>query len=1135
MRRKIKNWVSRCSKLSLGCKLMMVLLLFTHFAFSSENAFGQQTITVQFEKQSLSEVLSVLKQKTSFEFLYNDEEIKSVTNITRSFTNASIQEVLKSCLTGTKYGFKIVDNLIVITPDDKKKDGVEKLVVRGKVVDDAGQTLPGVTILLKGTTIGVVTDIDGKFKMELPKQDSLILIFSFVGMETQNLDVNKIKDLSKEVTVRMKADVTEMDEVVVTGYVNMKKQSFTGNAITVKKDDLLKVSQTNVISALQTFDPSLRIATNNIWGSDPNAVPELYLRGRSGIGVMALDKDQLSKSSLESNPNLPTFIMDGFEVKVEKVYDMDPSRIESVTILKDAAATAMYGSRAANGVIVITTVAPKPGRLSVNYSMVGTLQMPDLSDYNIANAEEKLEIERLAGMYDYKEGDALETYYSKLSRYNEKKQAILEGVDTYWLSKPLRTSFNHKHSLYVEGGSQQVRYGLDFSYNGDNGVMKESYRNTTSVGFTIDFRLKSFQVRNFVSYSIMKKQESPYGSFSDYARALPYDRYKDENGNYLKELKNWGSASSRLNPLYESTLYNHDRAQYDEFVDNFQANWYINDFLQLKGQFSVTKKYDKSDRFVDPNSTKATTTASASNQLSGDLYLSNSEATDVSANAFVAYNRNVEKHNLNFNLGVEAKISKSERLALQYRGFPSGQLSSANYAAEVVGKPAKTQAESRLAALIGALNYSYDNIYLFDVSCRFDGSSEFGTDKKVAPFWSGGVGINIHNYEFMKDFGFFNNLRISGSYGQVGKGNFPAYCATTMYQSLTDDWYITGYGVKLKYLGNPNLKWEKTNTLDMKIEVGVLNGLFELKAGYYNKKTIDLITDVTLPTSSGFVSYKDNAGKLQNRGYELDFRANILNKKDYSFAVYGNLAHNENKMLEISDAMKRYNDRVDDIYSDRAREHDEIVYDSSEARTKYVEGGSTTSIFGMRSLGIDPATGKELLLKKDGTITHTYDPSQQVILGDTEAKYQGAFGFNARYKNFTLFASFLYELGGQVYNQTLVNAVENADIENSNVDKRVLTQRWQKPGDITPLKDIKDRTQTTRPSSRFIQDNKVLSLSAITLSYEFNHDLIKRWGLSMARFEVSSNDLFYSSTVRQERGTSYPFARSVNFSLRVGF
>ena len=235
MKSKIRNWVIRCGKLSLGCKLMVVLLLFTHFAFSSENAFGQQTITVQFEKQSLSEVLQVLKQKTGFEFLYNDEEIKGVTNITCSFTNASVQEILKSCLAGTKYNFKIVDNLIVITPDDKKKDEVQKIVVSGKVLDDGGQTLPGVTILLKGTTIGVVTDVDGKFKIELPKQDSLILLFSFVGMEVRELDVNKIKDLSKEVVVHMKADVTEMEEVVVTGYGQIKKQSFTGSSVTVKK------------------------------------------------------------------------------------------------------------------------------------------------------------------------------------------------------------------------------------------------------------------------------------------------------------------------------------------------------------------------------------------------------------------------------------------------------------------------------------------------------------------------------------------------------------------------------------------------------------------------------------------------------------------------------------------------------------------------------------------------------------------------------------------------------------------------------------------------------------------------------------------------------------------------------------
>lgn len=276
MRSRIKNCMLGGGKRSLVCKLMMMMLLLTHLAFSSENAFSQQSITVRFEQQTLSEVLNVLKQKTGYEFLYNDEEIKDVTGITRSFSNASIQDILNACLTGTKYTFKIVDNLIVITPDDKK-DEVKKVTVQGKVVDDKGVTLPGVTVLLKGTAVGVVTDIDGKFKIELPKRDTMILIFSFVGMKSHELDVNKIKDLGKEISIKMFPDTEDLEEVVVTGYANVKKESFTGSSISVKREDLLKASATNVVQALASFDPSFRIQKSNIWGSDPNAVPGMMI------------------------------------------------------------------------------------------------------------------------------------------------------------------------------------------------------------------------------------------------------------------------------------------------------------------------------------------------------------------------------------------------------------------------------------------------------------------------------------------------------------------------------------------------------------------------------------------------------------------------------------------------------------------------------------------------------------------------------------------------------------------------------------------------------------------------------------------------------------------------------------------
>ncbi|EJW94691.1 protein containing TonB-dependent receptor, plug domain protein, partial [gut metagenome] len=217
-------------------------------------------------------------------------------------------------------------------------------------------------------------------------------------------------------------------------------------------DELLQVNKTNVIQALQAFDPSFRIGENLAMGSDPNALPEVSIRGNSGLGAGELDIDVTNKASLKNNPNLPTFIMDGFEISVTKLYDMDPSRIESITILKDAAATAMYGSRAANGVVVITTVTPKPGKLNVSYSFIGEVEMPDLTDYDLLNAREKLELEQKAGCFDPNSGHSINGLML-FKEYNAKLYNIQRGIDTYWLSQPLRTAFNQTHSLYVDGGS----------------------------------------------------------------------------------------------------------------------------------------------------------------------------------------------------------------------------------------------------------------------------------------------------------------------------------------------------------------------------------------------------------------------------------------------------------------------------------------------------------------------------------------------------------------------------------------------------------------------------------------------------------------------------------------------------------
>ena len=1118
---------------------MMVMLLLTHFAFSSENAFGQQNITVQFEQQSLSEVLRVLKQKTNYEFLYNDEEIKGITGITRSFTNASVQEILTACLAGTKYSFKIVDNLIVITPDDKK-DEIKKVTVKGKVIDERGEVLPGVTVLLKGTTVGVVTDIDGKFKIELPKRDTMILAFTFVGMKSHELNVGRIKDLSKEVTIRLEPDSEDLDEVVVTGYANVRKESFTGSSISVKREDLLKASATNVIQALSTFDPSFRIQQSNKWGSDPNMIPEIYIRGRSGIGVKQLDQDALSKSALKNNPNLPVFIMDGFEVSVQKVYDMDPNRVETINILKDAAATAMYGSRAANGVIVITTRAPKAGEVTISYNLTGTISMPDLSDYNLSNAREKLEIERLAGLYDYGKESGIQKYYQLLNEYNKRLARIEEGVNTDWLSIPLRNAVNHKHSFMIEGGNTDLRYALEADYSNDNGVMKGSFRDNLNLGLNLIYTYKNLQVNNNITYGYTHGKESPYGNFSDYAHLQPYDRPYDKNGNLIEELEFSQNGTQKINnPLYEALLNNYQFEKQDEFIEQILAQWFVTDYLTIKGQLALTKQIGKTEQFIDPYSANATgRIGKEAPSLYGDLYLSRSDMTKWDAQIAVYLNKSFGLHNLNISTTLNALSTKSEYTSSHYRGFPSGEFHTPNFAAEVYLKPTKNTDVKRLVGFLLSANYSWNDIYLADLSVRFDGSSEFGSEQKWAPFWSGGVGINIHKYNFLKDSQIINQLKLRMSYGQTGKVNFPAYSAATKYATY-DRWYTTGFGVYLRALGNPNLKWETTNKLNVGTDLTFWKERVNIVFDYYHNKTVDLITDVTLPGSAGFSSYKDNLGETLNEGVDLQVRFDVYRDKDWYVSLWGNMNHNKNKILKVSDALKAYNDQVNESYKDaeQDQESNNVIRDDkySEPIMKYEEGASLTSIFAMRSMGIDPVTGREIFLERDGSLSKTWKASEQVVVGDTEPKASGSFGCNITYKNLSLFASFSYDWGKQTYNQTLVDQVENADIENSNVDRRVLTDRWQKPGDIAPLKDIREQARTTLPTSRFVQDENVLSLSSLTLSYDFTTDWLKKIYLKTLRLELSTNEIFRVSSVKLERGTSYPFARSVNFSLRATF
>lgn len=1000
--------------------------------------------------------------------------------------------------------------------------------VYGRVIEKLSkEPMVGVTIRLDGHSTGVITDINGCYVLTLPEKGGLV-IYSYIGFETRKIKVTS----RQKVDVQMVEATESIQEVIVTGYNSIQKESFTGNTTKIEKEDLLKVNPNNLISAIQTFDPSFRIQENLAAGSDPNSLPQFVLRGQTGIGETTLGQtstSSISREVLSGNSNLPIFILDGFEVDVEKIYDLDMNSIHSINILKDAAATAMYGSRAANGVIVIERRAPEAGKFRVQYSGVLSAELPDLSSYNLMNAREKLETERLAGLYDSNTPE-IDPY---TNGYYQRLNNVLTGVDTYWLSQGLRTALNHKHSVFIDGGENDVRWGVELGFRGTEGVMKHSSRKNANAAFYVDYRIGGLQIKNKVTYTYNKSTDVPFNSFSDYSHLLPYMRLYDENGDYVRRLEKFdGASGTQVNPLYEINFYNSfDHSGYDEVTDDLSLNWRITDGLRLRGQFSVLMRNSTSDLYKDPAS--ASYSASTGN-INGEKTESTQKRTVIDGSLSLMYNNTFKGHNLNICLSSNMRQTQSTASETRYRGFPGGDLVSSNYAAEVYGKPSSSDNTTRLVGALLTSNYTYNNIYLADLTGRIDGSSEFGSDKRWSMFWSTGAGINIHNYDFMKSNELFSMLKFRVSYGLTGKTNFSLYSAKDMYQLQTDSWYPTGYGVFLYQMGNPNLKWERKYTLDYGVEIGLWHNKIYLKASAYDERTIDLITDYTIPSSTGFTSYKENMGKVKNTGVELELRARLYSDRNWLFQLYGSFARNKNTIIEISQAMRDYNKRVEELFSGY---NPESSSDSKYAKTylKYYEGASLTSIYGMKSLGISPTNGKEIYLRRNGDVTDVWSADEWTIIGDTAPKGQGSFGYTLSYKQLSMFASFLYTFGGDAYNNTLVSYVENADIKNDNVDKRVLLDRWQKPGDITTMKDIRDRNVTTGASSRFVQKNNTLQWSSLTMSYNFRPEQLKKLHLSGLRLSFTMNDLFYWSTIRQERGLDYPYSRSFNLTTNIIF
>ena len=989
------------------------------------------------------------------------------------------------------------------------------VVLKGNVIDSAdGYPLIGVSVTVPGTKLGAITDVDGAYELRVP-QHKCEVVFSYMGYDDE-VRYYTTKNASTFTRVVMHMNAEQLADVVVTGVYERKKESFTGASVTFKTDELKAVGSSNVLQSLKTLDPSFKMMESTQFGSNPNMMPDVEIRGKTSVAGL--------KEEYGTDPNQPLFILDGFETTLETIMNLNMNRVASVTVLKDAASTAIYGSKASNGVVVIETKAPARGRLQLSYKGDFGLSLADLSDYNLMNSREKLRFETLAGVYKDNTGDLFAQIRLDNLR-NERLKEIERGVDTYWLSEPIRPGFTHKHNIYAEGGEDKIRYGIGLSYGNVGGVMKNSDRQTLEGNVDLIYRTGKFQFSNKLSINWLDVT-NPTVSFAEYAHANPYYRKYNRDGGidkYLYYPEEGVDDYPVANPLWNAHLNNWDTATGFGFTNNFILEWFVTKDLRLRAKFGLTKQDDDEQMRLSPLHSQFDDAGETEKGLYAHTQI---KELVYEGDVAVTFGKLIaKKHMVNAVGGFNFSNNHRQVYGYSATGFTDDQFDAPSFANgyPVGDSPDYSENLKRAASFYINGGYAYAERYLLDFNYRLDGASMFGTGNRFRNTWSVGAGWNIHKEPFMKDSDFFSLLKLRGSVGNPGNQNFAAYQAFSTYKFNGWMTNVFGTGVILNALGNADLAWQETTNYDLGFDMTFWGERVNLTFDYYWKHTDPLLAVITTPGSMGVTSVAMNAGSQKTQGWEAAIRVSPVYRP--SEGIIWNLSLNATSshsvFADIGDSFSALN---------------ESGKTSLVGTTRYYDGGSPTAIWAVRSAGIDPATGKELFIKKDGTYSFTYDVNDEVVVGDTQPKIEGLIGTSLYLKGFSVGCYLRYRCGGQVFNSSLFQKVENIGTQEvyDNQDKRALYDRWSENNREAYFKGI-SLVQRTEKSSRFVMDDNSLVGESFNIGYEFPDRIARRIRLGAMNVQLTMTDVFRATSVRVERGIDYPFARTVTMSLGITF
>ena len=1018
-------------------------------------------VTMTKNNVSMQTVLQELEQKSGYTLFYNDNQVKLNKKVSVNVKDASVEEALNQVFKNSGYTYKIVENQIVVstaptTASVQTTQSVQQKktqTIKGIVKDVLGEAVIGASVIEKGVASnGTITNLDGEFTLTVAGNEVQV---TYIGYTPQTIT---LKPGVESYNIILKEDSKALEEVVVVGYGSQRKSAITGSIASIKADKLKDVTTPGVSGMLQGKVAGVSISP---------------LSGQPGAGVTIRIR---GIGSLQGNKE-PLWVIDG--VVGDAVAELNPNDIETISILKDGSAAALYGSRGANGVIQVTTKRGTAGTSSIDVSAkfgVSTLQKGNLEMMNGAET------------YDYR----VAAYKNKGQDLPDYLQPYLKDRNFDWWDVATQNALTQNYNVAYRYGSDKIRSYVSADYYNEEGAIKGfSYDRFTlraNTDYVINKRL-TLKTKISASYKETDNKEHSL-SYYDYS---PWDTPYNSKGEVKngKQGKPEGEAALTGNPddYWYSGTYNYlsevgmnwAKERNNSIDVGFGFDYKLFDFLTFESNNKVGFSNKYTEKYTDPESTTGTS-------LHGSFESEYANARNIYTSQMLRFLKTFnEVHEVNAFLGYDY----DERRYYSGKGTANNIYPGAEILSAGAGDPkvsgTKTE-EKNMAAFFNG-NYAYDSKYLFQAMVRLDGSSRFGANKRWAPFWSLGGGWNMHKEEFMSGLEFINELKPRISYGITGNLPSGAYEWTTKFE-ITHQ-YNNQIAFMTNYSGNPNLSWEETATLDYGIDVRLFNRVGITFDGY-QKKVKNLIYLRHLSAVTGFNRQTANDGKLENKGFEITVTPELIRNKNLYWDVSFNLGYNKNTVTHMPNG-------------------DDLVFQATAVGYPYL------NYYMVEWAGVDAMTGSPLWFNVDEngkkTAVDNYTKGTKVLLDASPSpKFTGGFSTNLTWKGLTFNANFTFSTGAKIYNGKRAGGLDRDGAQITQAAMKLADgwSRWEKPGDIAthPQLLVDGNNDSSKESTRFLENGDYLKLKSLSVSYSLPTKWLQPTGLKSARISLGGENLF---------------------------